>query len=310
MRVLVTGGAGVIGSHLCQRLLQDGNEVVCLDNLSCSSIDNVKSFMGDPAFTFLKRNVMEPLDIQVDQIYNLACPASPVHYQRDPVNTFKTSIFGAINMLDLANRYNARILQSSTSEIYGDPLCHPQKETYWGNVNPIGIRSCYDEGKRGAETLFFDYRRKYGTDIRVARIFNTYGPNMAVDDGRVISNFVIQALRNEDLTIYGDGSQTRCFCFVDDTVDGLVRLMNQTQTVGPVNIGNPDERTIKEMAEKIIDLCESTSRVISLPLPKDDPAKRRPDITAAKMYLGWTPRTSLDEGLNRTIQFFKNKLNK
>ncbi len=305
MRILVTGGAGFIGSHLCKRLVREGHEVICLDNLVSGSKKNIASLLSDSRFTFIEGDVTEPIDLKTDRIYNLACPASPVHYQADPVKTFKTSVIGAINMLELARKYGARILQTSTSEVYGNPLEHPQKETYLGNVNPAGIRSCYDEGKRGAETLFFDYHRQYGVDIRVVRIFNTYGPWMAKDDGRVVSNFIVQALNGEDLTVYGDGSQTRSLCYVDDTVEALVRMMEQTDCIGPVNIGNPDERTVGELAEAVIRMTGSSSRIAYRDLPKDDPEKRRPDITLAKKYLGWKPTVPFEEGIGKTVEYFR-----
>ena len=305
MRILVTGGAGFIGSHLCKRLVGEGHEVICLDNLVSGSKNNIASLLSDSRFTFIEGDVTEPIDLETDRIYNLACPASPVHYQADPVKTFKTSVIGAINMLELSRKYGARILQTSTSEVYGNPLEHPQKETYLGNVNPAGIRSCYDEGKRGAETLFFDYHRQYGVDIRVVRIFNTYGPWMAKDDGRVVSNFIVQALNGEDLTVYGDGSQTRSLCYVDDTVEALVRMMEQTDYIGPVNIGNPDERTVGELAEAVIRMTGSSSRIAHRDLPKDDPEKRRPDITLAKKYLGWKPTVPFEEGIGKTVEYFR-----
>ncbi len=305
MRILVTGGAGFIGSHLCKRLVGEGHEVICLDNLVSGSKNNIASLLSDSRFTFIEGDVTEPIDLETDRIYNLACPASPVHYQADPVKTFKTSVIGAINMLELSRKYGARILQTSTSEVYGNPLEHPQKETYLGNVNPAGIRSCYDEGKRGAETLFFDYHRQYGVDIRVVRIFNTYGPWMAKDDGRVVSNFIVQALNGEDLTVYGDGSQTRSLCYVDDTVEALVRMMEQTDCIGPVNIGNPDERTVGELAEAVIRMTGSSSRIAYRDLPKDDPEKRRPDITLAKKYLGWKPTVPFEEGIGKTVEYFR-----
>ena len=305
MKILVTGGAGFIGSHLCKRLVGEGHEVICLDNLVSGSKNNIASLLSDSRFTFIEGDVTEPIDLETDRIYNLACPASPVHYQADPVKTFKTSVIGAINMLELSRKYGARILQTSTSEVYGNPLEHPQKETYLGNVNPAGIRSCYDEGKRGAETLFFDYHRQYGVDIRVVRIFNTYGPWMAKDDGRVVSNFIVQALNGEDLTVYGDGSQTRSLCYVDDTVEALVRMMEQTDCIGPVNIGNPDERTVGELAEAVIRMTGSSSRIAYRDLPKDDPEKRRPDITLAKKYLGWKPTVPFEEGIGKTVEYFR-----
>ncbi|MCC5858713.1 MAG: SDR family oxidoreductase [Ectothiorhodospiraceae bacterium] len=305
-RVLVTGGAGFIGSHLCARLLSEGCDVLCVDNFYTGSKDNIIELMSDPHFEVMRHDVTFPLYVEVDEIYNLACPASPVHYQFDPVQTTKTSVHGAINMLGLAKRVKAKILQASTSEVYGDPQVHPQKESYWGDVNPIGIRSCYDEGKRCAETLFFDYRRQHNLQIKVARIFNTYGENMHPSDGRVVSNFIVQALQGESITIYGEGSQTRAFCFVDDLVDGLVRLMDTGDSVtGPVNLGNPSEFTILQLAERIVALTDSPSELEFRPLPADDPTQRCPDITLAKQLLGWEPTIGLDEGLRRTIEYFK-----
>ena len=304
MKVLVTGGAGFIGSHLCRRLLEQGDEVFCLDIFYSSARRNIADLENDPHFHFLEKDIEDPIDLEVERIYNMACPASPVHYQRDPVKTARTSVLGAINMLDLAKRNHCRILQTSTSEIYGNPLVHPQKESYWGNVNTIGLRSCYDEGKRMSETLFFDYHRQYGVDIRVVRIFNTYGPYMAENDGRVVSNFIVQALRGEDITIYGDGSQTRSFCYVDDTVSALMKMMESDFT-GPVNIGNPDERTVKELAEKIVEMTSSVSKIVYKGLPSDDPVRRRPDISLAKEKLHWQPVVSLETGLQRTIEYFK-----
>lgn len=306
-KILVTGGAGFIGSHLCRRLLADGHEVICADNFFTGNKDNVLDLMDDKRFELLRHDVTFPLYVEVDQIYNLACPASPVHYQFDPVQTTKTSVHGAINMLGLAKRTKARILQASTSEVYGDPEVHPQVESYWGRVNPIGIRSCYDEGKRCAETLFFDYYRQHRLPIRVIRIFNTYGPNMHPNDGRVVSNFIVQALNNQDITIYGDGSQTRSFQYVDDLVEGMVRMMNNEQDfIGPVNIGNPHEFTIKELAEKVLQLIpESKSRLIFKELPQDDPKQRQPDITLAKEKLDWEPKIQLEEGLKKTIEYFR-----
>jgi UDP-glucuronate decarboxylase len=304
-RVLVTGGAGFLGSHLCDRLLQEGNDVICVDNLFTGSKDNIRHLLSDPNFEFIRHDVTEPLQVEVDQIYSLACPASPVHYQYDPVKTAKTSVLGAMNMLELARRVKARILQASTSEVYGDPAVHPQPESYRGNVNPIGIRSCYDEGKRMAETLFFDYNRQYGVDIRVIRIFNTYGPRMNKNDGRVVSNFIVQALKNEDITIYGDGTQTRSFCYVDDLIEGMYRMMNQDGFVGPVNIGNPGEFTMLELAQKVIALTGSSSKIVYMPLPSDDPTQRKPVIDLAEEKLGWKPTIPLDEGLAKTIEFFK-----
>ena len=305
-RVLVTGGAGFIGSHLCERLLNEGNEVLCVDSFFTGSRSNIHQLLDNKNFELLRHDVTEPLFVEVDQIYNLACPASPVHYQFDPIHTVKTSVMGAINMLGLASRTKARILQASTSEVYGDPEVHPQPESYWGKVNPIGVRSCYDEGKRCAETLFFDYHRQNNVDIRVVRIFNTYGPNMNPDDGRVVSNFIVQALKNEDITIYGDGSQTRSFQYVDDLVEAMVRMMNQDDVIGPINTGNPGEFTIKELAEKILSMIpESTSKIVYRDLPSDDPKQRQPDITLAKKHLNWEPKIKLEEGLRPTIEYFK-----
>jgi len=306
-RILITGGAGFLGSHLCERLLNEGHDILCVDNFYTSTRRNIVHLLEHPNFELLRHDVTFPLYVEVDQIYNLACPASPIHYQRDPVQTTKTSVHGAINMLGLAKRTGARILQASTSEVYGDPEVHPQTEDYWGNVNPIGNRSCYDEGKRCAETLFFDYRRQHGTAIKVARIFNTYGPKMLPDDGRVVSNFIVQALAGRDITIYGDGKQSRSFCFVDDLVEGLIRLMNsKPELTGPVNLGNPGEFTIRELAEKVIKMVGSGSKIIYQPLPQDDPTQRKPDITLARAELGWNPEISLDEGLQPTIGFFRN----
>lgn len=305
-RVLVTGGAGFLGSHLCERLLQDGNDVICVDNLYTGSKDNIRHLMANPYFEFIRHDVTEPLYVEVDQIYNLACPASPVHYQANPVKTTKTSVYGALNMLGLAKRVGARILQASTSEVYGDPEVHPQPETYRGCVNPIGIRSCYDEGKRVAETLFFDYHRMHGLEIKVMRIFNTYGPRMNPSDGRVVSNFIVQALRGEDITIYGDGSQTRSFCYVDDLIEGMVRLMaSPADFTGPCNIGNPGEFTILQLAEKVIAMTDSKSQIVYKPLPSDDPLQRKPVIDLAKEHLEWEPHIALDEGLKKTIEYFK-----
>jgi UDP-glucuronate decarboxylase len=305
-RVLVTGGAGFIGSHLCRRLLGMGHDVLCVDNFYSSARDNITDLLANPHFEFLRHDVTFPLYVEVDEIYSLACPASPIHYQRDPVQTTKTSVMGSINMLGLAKRTHAKILLSSTSEVYGDPLEHPQREEYWGNVNPIGTRSCYDEGKRCAETLFFDYWRQHRTKIKVARIFNTYGPNMHPQDGRVVSNFIVQALANKPITLYGDGSQTRSFCYVDDMVDGLVRLMESSDDVtGPLNLGNPAEFTIAELAEHVVSLTGSTAGVVHEPLPADDPSRRRPDISAARSILGWEPHVALDEGLAMTVSCFR-----
>jgi len=305
-RILITGGAGFLGSHLTEKLLSQGHDVLCVDNFYTSTRRNITHLLEHPNFELMRHDVTFPLYVEVDQIYNMACPASPVHYQRDPVQTTKTSVHGAINMLGLAKRTGARILQASTSEVYGDPEVHPQTESYWGNVNPIGIRSCYDEGKRCAETLFFDYRRQHNLQIKVARIFNTYGPRMLPDDGRVVSNFIMQALRGKDITIYGDGKQSRSFCYVDDLVEGLIRLMNSREELtGPINLGNPGEFTIKELAEKIIEMTGSSSNLIYQPLPQDDPTQRQPDITQAKEELGWEPGFTLDEGLKPTIDYFR-----
>ena len=304
-RVLVTGGAGFLGSHLCDRLLADGNDVICVDNLFTGAKDNIRHLLENPYFEFIRHDVTQPLFVECDQIYNLACPASPKWYQKDPIYTFQTSVYGAMNCLGLAKRTGARILQASTSEIYGDPNIHPQPESYWGNVNTIGIRSCYDEGKRAAETLFFDYHRKHDVDIKVMRIFNTYGPRMDIGDGRVVSNFIVQALRGEDITIYGEGNQTRSFCYVDDLIEGMVRLMNSRDGfTGPVNIGNPGEFTIKELAEIVIELTGTGSKLVYEPLPSDDPTHRKPLIDLAKKELNWEPHIQLREGLKRTIEYF------
>ncbi len=304
-RILVTGGAGFLGSHLCERLLGEGNDVICVENFYTGSKANVAHLMSSPYFELVRHDVTFPLYVEVDEIYNLACPASPIHYQFDPVQTTKTSVHGAINMLGLAKRVKAKILQASTSEVYGDPTVHPQREDYWGNVNPIGIRSCYDEGKRCAETLFFDYHRQHGLRIKVARIFNTYGPRMHPNDGRVVSNFIVQALKGEPITIYGDGRQTRSFCYVDELIDGLVRLMNTGDDItGPMNLGNPNEFTILELAEQIIELTGSKSAIRKLPLPQDDPTQRQPDISHARDTLGWEPKIQLRDGLRRTIEYF------
>ena len=304
-RILVTGGAGFLGSHLIDRLLERGNEVLCVDNLFTGEKSNIDHLSGHPLFEFMQHDVCFPLYVEVDQIYNLACPASPIHYQFDPVKTTKTSVVGAINMLDLAKRVKARIFQASTSEIYGDPSVHPQPESYWGNVNTTGPRACYDEGKRCAETLFFDYRRQHGLDIKIARIFNTYGPRMHPNDGRVVSNFIMQALQGEPITIYGDGSQTRSFCYVDDLVEGFLRLMNAgPDFIGPVNLGNPNEFTMIELAETVVAITGSKSRLEHHPLPQDDPRQRQPDITLAREKLGWEPHTQLHEGLTRTVEYF------
>lgn len=304
-RILVTGGAGFLGRHLCGKLLEDGHDVICVDNFFTGSKRNIVDFMGNPYFEVNRHDVCFPLYVEVDEIYNLACPASPIHYQHDPVQTTKTSVHGAINMLGLAKRIKAKILQASTSEVYGDPEIHPQTEDYWGNVNPVGIRSCYDEGKRCAETLFFDYYRQHNLRIKVARIFNTYGPNMHPNDGRVVSNFIVQALNNRPITIYGSGEQTRSFCYVDDMIEVFVRLMNSPdELIGPVNVGNPGEFTILELAEKIIDLTESRSELIFKPLPSDDPTQRCPDIAIAREKLGWEPKIELEDGLKKTIAYF------
>lgn len=305
-KILVTGGAGFIGNHLCRKLLKEGNSVICLDNFFTGLKQHIQDLLPNPDFTLIEHDIVDPIDIECEQIYNLACPASPPHYQYDSIKTMKTSVLGIINMLELARKNNATILQASTSEVYGNPLEHPQKETYWGNVNPIGIRSCYDEGKRAAETLMNDYRRQYGVDTRIIRIFNTYGPNMDPKDGRVVSNCIIQALKGEDITIYGDGTQTRSFCYVDDLVDGMVKMMNNTQDFhGPVNIGNPSERTVLDLAQKIIELTESKSKIKFLPLPSDDPVKRKPNITLAKEKLGWEPKVDIIDGLKNTVEYFK-----
>ncbi len=305
-RILVTGGAGFVGGFLCEALLARGYEVLCVDNFFTSTRRNIEHLLGHKRFELMRHDVTFPLFVEVDEIYNLACPASPIHYQRDPVQTTKTSVHGAINMLGLAKRVKAKILQASTSEVYGDPDVHPQREDYWGNVNPIGTRSCYDEGKRCAETLFFDYHRQHGVRIKVARIFNTYGPRMHQNDGRVVSNFIMQALRNEPITIYGDGTQTRSFCYVDDLVDGLQRLMDTgDETTGPVNIGNPNEISIRELAERIVALCGSRSKVELRNLPADDPKQRQPDIARARAVLNWSPTTHLEDGLKKTIAYFE-----
>jgi UDP-glucuronate decarboxylase len=308
MRVLVTGGAGFLGSHICERHLERGDEVICLDNFFTGQRRNIEHLLGDKRFELIRHDVIEPILLEVDRVYNMACPASPVHYQHNPVKTIKTSVMGAINMLGLAKRTHARILQASTSEVYGDPHVHPQTEAYWGNVNTIGIRSCYDEGKRVAETLFMDYYRQNKVDIRIVRIFNTYGPRMHANDGRVVSNFIVQALRGEDLTIYGDGSQTRSFCYVDDLVEAILRTMDQTQTVGPINIGNPGEFTMLQLAQKVLALTGSKSRIVHHPLPSDDPRQRKPDIALARDLLQWEPTIVLDEGLKKTIAYFESVL--
>jgi UDP-glucuronate decarboxylase len=308
-KVLITGGAGFIGSHLCERLLNEGCDVLCVDNYYTGIKDNVAHLLDNPRFEIMRHDVTFPLYVEVDEIYNLACPASPVHYQHDPVQTTKTSVHGAINMLGLAKRVQAKVFQASTSEVYGDPQVHPQDESYWGNTNPIGLRACYDEGKRCAETLFFDYWRQHGLQIKVARIFNTYGPRMHPNDGRVVSNFIVQALQGQDITIYGDGSQTRSFCYVDDLIEAFVRIMaTGDEFVGPVNIGNPGEFTILELAEKVIEFVGGSNKIVNMPLPMDDPTRRRPDISLAKEKLGWEPKIALDEGLRRTIKFFDDLL--
>jgi len=305
-RILVTGGAGFIGSHLCKRLLNEGNEVICLDNFFTGNKDNIIDLLANPYFELLRHDVQESIFLEVDEIYNLACPASPIHYQFDPIATTKTSVLGAINMLEVAKKCKAKILQASTSEVYGDPEVHPQPESYRGNVNPIGIRACYDEGKRCAETLFFDYKRKYNLKIKVVRIFNTYGPNMHPNDGRVISNFIVQALKGRDITVYGDGKQTRSFQYIDDLIDGIIKMMHSRDDFsGPVNLGNPDEFTIIELANKILKLTKSKSKIVFKPLPEDDPLKRKPDITLAKKELNWEPKIKLEDGLIKTIKYFE-----
>jgi UDP-glucuronate decarboxylase len=311
-RVLVTGGSGFLGSHICERLLDMGREVLCVDNFYTGRKDSILHLMDNPYFEIIRHDITFPLYAEVDEIYNLACPASPIHYQFDPVQTTKTSVHGAINMLGLAKRIKAKIFQASTSEVYGDPTVHPQTEDYWGNVNPIGIRACYDEGKRCAETLFFDYNRQHGLRIKVGRIFNTYGPRMAMDDGRVVSNFVVQALRGESITVYGKGEQTRSFCYVDDLVEGIIRLMENTPDdfTGPVNLGNPGEFTILELAQEVIDLTGSKSRIEFRPLPSDDPMQRKPDITLARKVMDWEPRVPLREGLVKTVEYFEQYLKK
>lgn len=308
-RILVTGGAGFIGSHLCARLLNEGNDVICLDNYFTGNKENIISLIGNPHFEIVRHDVIHPYYVEVDQIYNLACPASPVHYQYNPIKTIKTSVMGAINMLGLAKRVNAKILQASTSEIYGDPFVHPQPESYWGNVNTIGIRSCYDEGKRCAETLFMDYHRQNNVKIKIIRIFNTYGPNMHPSDGRVVSNFIVQALKNENITIYGEGTQTRSFQYIDDLIEGMIRVMNTDDSfIGPINIGNPNEFTIMQLAERVLSLTGSKSQIVKLDLPSDDPQQRKPDITLARNLLGWEPKVQLDKGLEKTINYFKTKV--
>tara|TARA_B110000483_G_scaffold209891_1_gene256578 strand:+ start:1066 stop:1992 length:927 start_codon:yes stop_codon:yes gene_type:complete len=308
MRILITGGAGFLGSHLSERLLNEGHEVVCMDNFFTGRKCNIAHLLDNPYFELMRHDVVDPFKLEVDQIYNLACPASPVHYQHNPIKTTKTSVMGAINCLGLAKRVNARVFQASTSEVYGDPDVHPQPESYWGNVNPIGTRSCYDEGKRCAETLFFDYHRQNQVDIRVVRIFNTYGPRMLPDDGRVVSNFIVQALQGQDITVYGEGQQTRSFCYVDDLIEGFVGLMNQDQVIGPMNIGNPGEFTILKLAQKVIELTGSNSKIVYRPIPEDDPKQRQPDITQAREILGWEPKVQLEAGLKKTIEYFSQTL--
>jgi UDP-glucuronate decarboxylase len=308
-RILITGGAGFLGSHLCQRMVNEGHEVLCVDNYYTGTKHNILPLMKNPLFEFMRHDVTFPLYVEIDEIYNLACPASPIHYQHDPVQTTKTSVHGAINMLGLAKRTGAKIFQASTSEVYGDPAVHPQTEDYWGNVNPIGFRSCYDEGKRCAETLFFDYRRQHDLPVKVARIFNTYGPNMHVNDGRVVSNFIVQALQGRPITIYGDGNQSRSFCYVDDLIEGIVRLMATDHAVtGPVNLGNPREFSIRELAEKVLEMTGTSAELIFEPLPEDDPVQRQPDITLARETLDWEPTVALEEGLLRTIAYFREQL--
>ena len=309
-RILITGGAGFIGSHLCEKLLQDDNNyVICLDNFYTGSKENIQHLISNPNFELIEHDITQPIDIKADEIYNLACPASPIHYQYNPIMTMKTSVLGIINVLELAKKYNAKILQASTSEVYGDPTIHPQDETYWGNVNPIGIRSCYDEGKRCAETLMIDYHRQHNVNIKIVRIFNTFGPNMALNDGRVVSNFIVQALKNEDITIYGEGNQTRSFCYVSDLVQGLIKMMNtSSEIIGPINLGNPSERTILNLAELILSKINTKSKIIFKDLPQDDPIKRKPDITLAKNVLNWQPQISIEEGLDKTIEYFEKKL--
>ena len=308
MRILITGGAGFLGSHLSDRLIEQGHEVICLDNFFTGRKSNIQHLLGNPRFELVRHDVIDPFKFEVDRIYNLACPASPPHYQYNPIKTMKTSVVGAINCLGLAKRVKARVFQASTSEVYGDPTVHPQQEAYWGNVNPIGLRSCYDEGKRAAETLFFDYHRENGVDIRVIRIFNTYGPRMLADDGRVVSNFIVQALQGKDLTVYGEGSQTRSFCYVDDLVDGFMRFMEQEKIVGPMNLGNPGEFTMLQLAELVIKKVGGKSKITNLPLPADDPKQRQPDITLAKSTLGWEPKVPLEAGIEKTIEYFRGAL--
>lgn len=305
-KILITGGAGFVGSNLSKKLLDRRNKIICMDNLYTGRMENIRPFIDNKKFQFINHDIINPYDIECEEIYNMACPASPPHYQKDPIFTYKTSVFGALNALELANKNNAKVLQASTSEVYGDPVIHPQNEEYWGNVNPVGIRSCYDEGKRGAETLFFDYNRKYNTKIKIVRIFNTYGPNMDPEDGRVVSNFIIQALQGNDLTVYGDGSQTRSFCYIDDLVDGIIALMDSTNDIiGPINMGNQGEFTILELADVILELTKSKSKIVFKPLPLDDPKQRRPDTTKAKDLFNWTAKVSLKDGLEETIKYFR-----
>jgi UDP-glucuronate decarboxylase len=310
MRILVTGGAGFLGSHLCERLLAERHEVLCLDNFFTGRKKNIRHLMNNPDFELIRHDIIHPIFLEVDRIYHLACPASPIHYQYNAIKTIKASVMGTINMLGIAKRVRGRILFASTSEVYGDPAVHPQKEDYWGNVNPIGIRSCYDEGKRAAETLMMDYHRQNRVDIKIVRIFNTFGPRMLPNDGRVVSNFIVQALKGEDITVYGEGSQTRSFCYVDDLVDGMVRMMGSEGFTGPVNLGNPDECTILDLAKKIVAMTGSKSKIVHKPLPSDDPAQRQPDISLAAEKLGWKPKVSVDEGLTRTIEYFQKELDR
>ena len=305
-RIVITGGAGFLGSHLCERLLKEGNHIICVDNFFTGSYENIKHLENNKNFEIIRHDITESIHIECDEIYNFACPASPVHYQRNPIHTFKTSVLGILNMLNLARNCNARLLQASTSEVYGDPLEHPQKETYWGHVNPNGIRSCYDEGKRGAETLMMDYHRQYNTDIKIIRIFNTYGPRMNENDGRVVSNFIIQAIQNIPITVYGDGNQTRSFCYCDDLIDGAIKMMNSKNFIGPVNLGNPIEMPVIDFAKIIIEATNSKSKIIFKELPKDDPVKRQPDISLAKEKLNWQPKYKLEDGLKKTIEYFEN----
>ncbi len=308
-RILVTGGAGFLGSFLCERLLNEGNEVISLDNYFCGSKKNIEHLLNNHRFEAIRHDVTQPIHLEVDEIYNFACPASPVHYQHNPVHTTKTCVMGAINMLELARNVKAKIIQASTSEVYGDPLVHPQTEEYWGNVNTIGARSCYDEGKRAAETLFFDYHKQYGVDIKIVRIFNTYGPRMSINDGRVVSNFIVQALKGENITVYGKGDQTRSFCYMDDLLDGIIAFMNETSAKGPINLGNPGEFTILELAEKVIKLTKSKSKIVFEPLPENDPMQRKPVIDKAKQLIDFSPKIDLETGLNKTIKYFKDAIN-